>query len=312
MKIDPIKILLDENFIPDKKFYFISGNEITLMEKITALIIKKYKKNEKVSVKEINSVNNFVNEEGLFENKRIFFGKNCKGLDENNISNIEGVDGIFIFIQENSQKLKKIKNFFIKNMNSYVFDCYELDRGSKIKILNQFLNINKIKIDEDVYWLLVDKLDPKYIFLENTLNKILEIDSNEINVNNINKILAINDSGKEKLFFSLLNKNRDIVSAYKEKILSASDVNELYYFSKFFCQLIIDCNTVDDYNKKIPLYLFKEKNTLIEIYKNYNSKKKKLLLNLLSNTEKVLRKHSGLSMAYGLRFLLSIKKITIS
>ena len=115
MKIDPIKILLDENFIPDKKFYFISGNEITLMEKITSLIIKKYKKNEKVSVKEINSVNNFVNEEGLFENKRIFFGKNCKGLDENNISNIEGVDGIFIFIQENSQKLKKIKNFFIKN-----------------------------------------------------------------------------------------------------------------------------------------------------------------------------------------------------
>ena len=34
MKIDPISILLNENFKIDKKFYFISGNEKTLMEKI--------------------------------------------------------------------------------------------------------------------------------------------------------------------------------------------------------------------------------------------------------------------------------------
>ena len=34
MKIDPINILLNKAFTPDKKFYFISGNEKTLMEKI--------------------------------------------------------------------------------------------------------------------------------------------------------------------------------------------------------------------------------------------------------------------------------------
>ena len=55
-----------------------------------------------------------------------------------------------------------------------------------------------------------------------------------------------------------------------------------------------------------------EKNYLIDIYRKYNSKKKKMLLKLLSSTESVLRKESGLSLVVGLRFLLNIKKITIS
>ena len=37
-----------------------------------------------------------------------------------------------------------------------------------------------------------------------------------------------------------------------------------------------------------------------------------MLLKLLSSTEKVLRKDSNLSLVFGLRFLLNIKKITIS
>ena len=76
--------------------------------------------------------------------------------------------------------------------------------------------------------------------------------------------------------------------------------------------LIIDCNSEDEYKRKIPLYLFKEKNYLVDIYRKYNSKKKKMLLKLLSSTESVLRKESGLSLVVGLRFLLNIKKITIS
>ena len=58
--------------------------------------------------------------------------------------------------------------------------------------------------------------------------------------------------------------------------------------------------------------LFKEKHKLIDIFRKYNSKKKKLLIKLLSMTEKVLREDSNLSLVFGLRFLLNIKKITIS
>ena len=75
---------------------------------------------------------------------------------------------------------------------------------------------------------------------------------------------------------------------------------------------IIDSKNEDEYNKKIPAYLFKEKSFLIDLYRRYNSKKRKLLLNLLSSTEKTLRRESGLSLISGLRFFLNIKKITVS
>jgi len=114
------------------------------------------------------------------------------------------------------------------------------------------------------------------------------------------------------LFFFLFNKNAEIVSAYREKIIVSADVNELYYYCKYFCQLIIDSKNEEEYNKKIPVYLFKEKKFLIDFYKRYNFKKKRLLMRLLSSTEKTLRKESGLSLVSGLRFLLSIKKITVS
>ena len=46
----------------------------------------------------------------------------------------------FIFIEKIHKKLKKLKNFLIKDKDSYLIDCYELDKNSKIKILNKFLN----------------------------------------------------------------------------------------------------------------------------------------------------------------------------
>ncbi len=76
--------------------------------------------------------------------------------------------------------------------------------------------------------------------------------------------------------------------------------------------MIIESNSLDEYSKKIPIYLFREKNYLIDIYRKYNSKKKKMLLRLLFLTEKILRKENGLSLVSGLRFLLNVKKITIS
>ena len=219
---------------------------------------------------------------------------------------------IFIFAQENSQKIKKTKNFLVKSKDSYLVDCYELDRGSKIKILNEFLKLTTKVIPEELFWFLVEKLDNRYAFFESALSSVLELNQKDINIINIKKLLTIDYSNKGGVFFSLLKKNKEIIEVYREKILTNSDVNELYYYCKFFCQLIIDCSNENEYNKKIPIYLFKEKSFLIDVYRKFNLKKKKLLINLLSSTEMVLRSESNLSLAYGLRFVLNIKKITIS
>ena len=312
MKINPLNILIKHTSILDKKFFFISGSEKTLMEKIKSVIVEVFQKKENVQIKRIESISDFVDDIGLFENKNIYFVNGHKGISKEALDSIRSSESNFIFIQENSQKIKKIKNLFSVDKDSCLIDCYELDKDSKIKILNEFLRLNKLEISQDIYWFLIDKLDSKYIFFEKNLIKVLELNKQDITLDKIKKILTVDESGKEKVFFNLLKKNKDIVGVYRDKIINNSDVNELYYYSKFFCQLIIDCNSEDEYTKKIPLYLFKEKNYLIDIYRKYNSKKKKMLLKLLSSTESVLRKESGLSLVIGLRFLFNIKRITIS
>ncbi len=312
MKINPLSILINKDFEPNKNLYFISGNEVTLIEKIKSLIINKYQEKHKAQIINIDTIKNFVDEVGLFENKKIFLVNNFKSVDEKSLENIKNHSNIYIFVQENSSSIKKIKNFLNKYKDCYLVDCYDLDRDSKILILNNFINDNKINISKEIYWLLIEKLDNKYIFLENNLQKILGLDEKSITLDNIKKLLTIDVSGKEKVFFNLLKTNREIIEIYRNKILNNSDVNDLYYYGKFFCQLIIDSKDIGEYQKKIPVYLFREKSFLIDVYRKYNSKKKKLLIKLLSKTEKVLRKESSLSLVSGLRFLLNIKKITIS
>ncbi len=312
MKVAPIDILLNKEAIPEKKFFLISGNEITLMEKIKSLIINKYKEKEAALVTKFDTLKGFVDEIGLFENKKIYLVNSCKSFDEKTFNNIRNTNNIFIFIQENSQSIKRVKNFFNKEKGCCLVDCYELEKDSRIKILNKFINDNKLVLSKDVYWLMVEKLESKYMFFETSLKKILGLGEKELNIDYIRKLITTNDTGKEKVFFNLLKNNKDIIRVYRSKIINDSDANDLYYQSKFFCQLIIEADNISEYQKKIPIYLFKEKNFLIELYKKYNSKKKKMLVRLLSSTERFLRKERSLSLVFCLRFLLSIKKITIS
>ena len=94
--------------------------------------------------------------------------------------------------------------------------------------------------------------------------------------------------------------------------MTPSDVSGLYFYIKSFCHLILESKNEDDFISKIPKYLFKEKNFLVEVYKKYNFEKRRLLLSLLYETEKTLRRNNALSIILGLRFVLSLKKITVS
>ena len=312
MKLDPLSILLDRNFNASNKLYFISGNEKTLIESIKFKIIETNQKQDGVLLKHIDTIDNFVSEEGLFQDRKVFLVENCKGLDEKILNKIRNEKDSFIITQENSQKIKKIKNLILKDKDFYLIECYELDKNSKTKILNEALKYSNINIDKDLYWYLIEKLDNRYAFFRDSLNKIIRLKQTDISFTNVKKLLSYNNEGKEKIFFSLFKKNKEIIEDYREKIITISDANELYYYCKFYCLLIIDSDNEEEYKRKIPIYLFREKNFLIEFYRKYTSKKKKSLLNLLSSTEKILRRENNLSLISCLRFLLSIKKITTS
>ena len=312
MKLDPLNIILNKDINTSNKLYFISGNEKTLIESIKSKIIESNQNQHGVLVKHIDIIGNFVSEAGLFEDRKIFLVENCKGLDEKTLNKIRDEKDTFIIVQENSQKIKKIKKLILKDKDFYLVECYELDKNSKTKILNETLKYSNININKDLYWYLIEKLDNRYAFFRDSLNKIIQLKQTDISFSNIKKLLSSSDAGKEKIFFNLFKQNKEIIEDYREKIITTSDVNELYYYCRFYCQLIIDSGNEEEYKRKIPIYLFREKSFLIEFYRKYTSKKKKSLLNLLSSTEKILRKENDLSLIFGLRFLLSIKKITTS
>ena len=278
MRLEPLNVILDKDFKVEKKFYFISGNEPTLIHKIKSSIIEKYRKKERAELTTIEFINDFFDIGGLFHEKKIFFVNNCKGIEERSLDNFRSVDGIFIFVQENSQKIKKIKNIFLKDKDSLLIDCYELDKNSKIKILNESLKAKGLIIEKGLYWFVIEKLDSKFALIEDSLDKILKLNQKDFTLLNIRKLLTVDVSGKEKFFFFLLKKNKEIVGVYRERVFNASDVNDLYFSCRFFCQLIIDSKNEEDYTKKIPIYLFREKNYLIDIYRKYNSKKKNITI----------------------------------
>ena len=312
MRVDPIELALGKDFNINKNIYFISGNEPTLIEKVKEVIVNFYKIHQNLSVSRIDSIEKYKKEFGLFEKNKLYLLKNSKGLNDNLVKDLSGEDDIFIFIQENSPKINSLKNYLSKEKNICLIDCYELDRDKKTRVLNELIRINNIVINKDEYWYLLEKLDNKYIFLENNINKLKHLNKEDLNIKNINKILSIGDTAVESIFFLILKKNNEIVNSYKNKIITNSDVNEFFFRCKYFCMLIIDNQNEEKYLKQIPKYLFKEKRILIDIYRKYNFKKRCELLSLISNTEKSLRKNVGLSLFSGLRFILTIKRITIS
>ena len=113
-EINPLIILLNNEFKLDKKFYFIGGNEVTLMEKKTQYL-KIDQQNEKYEIVNIETIKDFVDEEGLFGNKKIFI-EGCKGINDENLNKARKSNGIFIFIKENSQSTKKIKVYLLRTM----------------------------------------------------------------------------------------------------------------------------------------------------------------------------------------------------
>ena len=46
---------------------------------------------------------------------KLFVGRSCKGIDKKNLNKLKDVDSVFIFIQENSSKIKLIKNIFLND-----------------------------------------------------------------------------------------------------------------------------------------------------------------------------------------------------
>ena len=311
MKVEPINLILNKNFKHEAKVYFISGNEITLMNKVKDFLIEKLKKNNSFELQRVKNLKSINRDVGLFNKKMLYIVSDVDGVNEGLINSFDN-DSVFLFHCENSPKINSVKRTFLVLKNSFVIDCYELNKDTKIKIVKDFLLYNNLEIEKDLFWHFVDMLDNKYMLLEKELEKIKEVGQENINYNTLIKTISKIDIVDDKIFFKLMDTNEDIISSYNSKITNQAEANKLYFTIKKFTDLIIDNEDEKDFEKNIPKYLFREKNTLVSIFQRFSFKKKNNLINLLFKTDIAMRKNASLSVVIGLRFLLNLKKIIIS
>ena len=312
MKADPISLIISEKINTDLIFYFITGNEITLIEKIKQKIVQEFSKEYSTKINNVKDLKNTDDNMGLFSDKTINIVNSLNLIEDSLLTKLSLTGNNFIFLIENSPKSKKIKKIFVNRNDSFVIECYELSKDDKVKLLNNWAKLNKIKLEETLFWFLIDKLSNKYIFFERDLEKIQELKEKELNVNNVNLIINQKKTGISKIFFEILNNNSELIKSYNNKIEDTNDVSEFYYTIKQFCVLIINSKNKEEFIRKIPLYLFREKGVFVNIFSKFNEDKKRGLIDLLYKTETRMRKSGNFSYLIGLRFLLSLRKLTIS
>ena len=312
MKADPINLILNRNINIDKSFYFISGNEITLMNKIKNLLIDAAKSNGTYNIERIKKISLKTDSAGLFSKQKVFIVSDIADANEAALDKLANNKDVFIFFQENSPKNKALKNLLAKRNDSYLFDCYELTKEMKSRLLSNELSMATINLNEDLFWQIIEILDDKYMFFENELEKIKALKNTTLSHELIKKIISRNSTGVEKLFFNLFQDNAKIINDYNLRISTPSDVNYLYYIIRQYSFLIIGSDNEKDFEQNIPKYLFREKGFLIKLFRSYSTNKKKLLLKLLFKTERAIKQNNQVSFLLGLRMLLSFKKISIS
>ena len=312
MKIDPVELIINPDNNINKKFFFISGNEFSLMQKIKNVIMDFYNKESGFDKKRIKNISLYKNEIGLFENKNIYLIDDLKNIDENHLDKVKLNQDVFIFISENSPKNRLIKNIFLKRSDSFLIDCYELNKETKIKLFNIYLNEKNIVLEKDLFWKIIDLLDNKYLFFEKELEKLSLLDKKAFNEAGMIKLISRSSPNIEKIFFRILDKTEIVIEDYNKNISNQNDVYNLFALVKRYCSLLINYENSGDLEKNIPKYLFKEKGVLLSLFKYLDFKKKKKIITLISNTEKTMRINSELAMVICLRFLLNLKKIITS
>ena len=159
MKVDPLSLILNDKYLLNKQFYFISGNELTLMQKIKDLIIDKLKLIENLNVEKIKNISLVKKDIGLFNKNKLYIITDLKDMDNEKIEDLSASEDKFIFFAENNPKTKGLKNVFIKRNNCELFECYELPKESKSKIIKKFIYSMDLEIEDSLYWSLVDNLD---------------------------------------------------------------------------------------------------------------------------------------------------------
>jgi len=315
MRVRPEEIILEKYSIDEKSgFFLLCGNEDTFIDKTNELIINKLKKGGYQEVIKINESVDFEstlisNTASLFSEKKIFVLNNQTKLDLDTIKKIDLTDKAIIIIDKKIKNSSKIKTYVESHSNHVCITCYKLSRESKKSILEYHLKLNKIEIERDAYWYFIDNSDDRYMLFENEITKIINFNNKKIILNDLISLISKNSNEDiDKLFFTILSPQKEIIYTSLANINSSGDSFFLIQRIKYYLNLIMSIENVNEINIVFPKYLFMKKNKFVEIYKKLNRERISRIIILIKKTEILLRKNTAMHLIITQRFLLNLKK----
>ncbi len=313
MKVNPTEFILNREKKAFKKIHFISGNEFTLMEAIKNELFNEFKEIFQGGILHISNVQNYKEEQSLFNKNQLIFIEEMRNVKEDVLNNLFTKNDYFVFFASNTPTNKKIKKFFIDSKDCCLIECYEISKTDKIKIVKSIIDKNSLKVGEEVFWFLIDRLDNRYGYLYNELNKLQDLNEESIkNLDIVSQTIVKNNTDFDKIFFNIFKKNSFLVEYYKDQVKNDSDLSAFFYSFKNFTMMITNETNETRFKDNFPRYLFKEKDFFFQLFHKIDDAKRDKIVKLLYKTESLMRISFNKNKEIGMRFLLNFKKIIVS
>lgn len=306
MKISPENFIVDEELCLNYKSFFISGNDDGYIFSLMDLLVKSFINNGFIK-KTLAENNDDFDDLFKLEKKYVYVCEKYIGNDS--VEYIEGGDDILIYYEKTSAKNKMIKQFFSKSKKRVLLECYELDQGRKKNILNGFIVKHNLFFEKNTYWFLLSVLDNRFAILNKELEKILLLENKNDTIELANALNMEQLAEANKFFFKIHLSRGNITSFLNSSVSSLSDFYSHFSYFKIYSHLLFSSKNKSDLEKKIPKYLFREKQGLLNLFDALNENKKNLLSSLVFKTEKLVRKNPALFKSLFFRFVLNYKKI---
>ncbi len=306
MKINPENFIVDEKICLNYKSFFISGNDENYIYALKDLLVKNFT-NVGFEKKTLNNESEMAPDLFKAEKKYIYVCE--KYIGDKAIEEINKSGDVLIYYEKSSPKNKPIKQIFSSSKQKALLECYELDQSKKANIVNAFIKKHNLVFEKNVYWLLLDLLDNRFPILKKELEKVLLLD-NKNNITQLGNALSVSRSIDASKFFFKIHLNRSrIAPLLSSSVNSLSDFYSYFSYFKLYSLLLFGSKNKTELERKIPKYLFKEKQGFLSLFESLNENKKQLLSSLVLKTEKLVRKNPDLYKSLFFRFVLNYKKI---
>lgn len=318
MRVSPEDLIISPEKIQiQKNIFLITGNDLSLIEKIKMVLVSILNKSNflEVEINENQKINHKIflnNQASLLSDKKIIIHKNPKEIDTDCFENIKDGEEAIIIIDTKIKNSSKIKQYFEKSKNLISITCYTLTDEKRRRIIDNAFSSNNIKIQKDGYWYFIDNSDEQYLMLENEIKKIISYGKKEISLNEVRLLLSGNfNKNIDDLFFLILSSQYEIIKKSRAVITSQNDGYLLLIRVKYYFDLYLNSKNFEEASEKLPRYMFLSKDKYLQVYRRLNIKKISLILGLIKKTEILLRKNSSMYESVSQRFLLNIRRCLI-